>query len=334
MIAHYLPGLNAYAEWGAMGLNLFFVISGFLITGILLKCKRYIESGQPAMLTLRQFYARRFLRIFPLYYLVVFVSFACHFADVRANLWWYLSYSVNYYGVVTGKWISLSHFWTLALEEQFYLVWPLLILLVPRRALLLVPIISIAIGPISRSLILIFHLSSMSLMTTPVCLDTLGLGALLAVGYELRVDKLTVLLAKAGLWLGLPLLVTLKIVSILRIPHARDGIVLFNLAIGLFSVWLISGTVSRFGGIGGRILEWKPLRYIGVISYGIYVYHLPVMMLCRSSGFIGRIGVNRIWAALAFSILTVSLATISWYFYEKPINRWKKLFPYRVVAGV
>src|SRR5438552_8893303 len=71
MVGHYFPGLHSFGEWGPMGVNLFFVISGFLITGILLKCRKQIESGQSIILTLRQFYVRRFLRIFPLYYLVI-----------------------------------------------------------------------------------------------------------------------------------------------------------------------------------------------------------------------------------------------------------------------
>lgn len=329
MIAHYLPALNAYAEWGAMGINLFFVISGFLITGILLKCRKYIDAGQPMGFTVRQFYIRRVLRIFPLYYLVIFVSLALNFADVRQNLWWYLTYSVNYYGIVTGKWITLSHFWTLALEEQFYLAWPLLIVLAPRRALLLVPLTAIAIGPVSRALILLFHINSMSLMTTPVCLDTLGLGALLAVAQELKLRKLTRLLAIAGLWIGLPLLIILKIVGTLRLPHGRASLIIFNLAIGLFSVWLISGTVVRFKGLGGRVLEWRPLRYIGVISYGIYVYHIPMLMIGKSWGLAGEEGFKNILVALMFAMMTLSVATISWFVYERPINACKMWFPYR-----
>ena len=139
---------------GSNGVNLFFVISGFLITEIFLKCKKEVENGQSIRLTLRQFYARRFLRIFPLYYLVISLSFLFNFSDVWHELWWYLTYTVNYYGLVTGKWIGLPHFWTLALEEQFYLLWPLVILLVPRRCLLLVPVIAILIAPATRALIL------------------------------------------------------------------------------------------------------------------------------------------------------------------------------------
>src|SRR5437764_8252449 len=81
MVAHYFPTLNRFGEWGAMGVNLFFVISGFLITEILLKCKKEVETDQSIRLTLRKFYARRFLRIFPLYYHFIYISFLYNFFD-------------------------------------------------------------------------------------------------------------------------------------------------------------------------------------------------------------------------------------------------------------
>jgi peptidoglycan/LPS O-acetylase OafA/YrhL len=330
MVAHYFPALNRFGEWGAMGVNLFFVISGFLITEILLKCKKEVENGQSIRLTLRQFYARRFLRIFPLYYLVISLSFLFNFSDVRHELWWYLTYTVNYYGLVTGKWIGLPHFWTLALEEQFYLLWPLVILLVPRRCLLLVPVIAILIAPATRALILARDANPFWWMTTPVCLDTLGFGALLAVCHEMRFHALGTLLSTAGLWIGLPLLIVLKVITRLKVPHHGLGIVVWNIAIGLFCLWLVNGAVEGFKGVVGRTLEWRPLRFLGTISYGLYVFHVPVILIVSSSWLTSASLSTHLQQAIVWSLLTIVVGTLSWYLFEHPINRWKRFFPYRV----
>jgi len=233
MVAHYFPQFNRFGEWGAMGINLFRYF-GILITEILLKCEKEVENGQSIRLTLRQFYARRFLRIFPLYYLVISLSFLFNFSDVRHELWWYLTYTVNYYGVVTGKWIGLPHFWTLALEEQFYLLWPLAILLVPRRCLFLVPVVAILIAPATRALIVARDANPFWWMTTPVCLDTLGFGALLAACHEMRFHALGRSLSTAGLWVGLRLLIVLKVLTGLNVPHYRFGIVILILPSACF----------------------------------------------------------------------------------------------------
>jgi peptidoglycan/LPS O-acetylase OafA/YrhL len=125
------------AREGARGVSLFFVLSGFLITGILLNCKRYVErDGQPRLYTLRQFYVRRFLRIFPLYYLVVIVLWLLHDTGARMSIYWLLAYAGNVQHAVLyhqHNWprLSIAHFWTLAVEEQFYLVWPWVIRLSP-----------------------------------------------------------------------------------------------------------------------------------------------------------------------------------------------------------
>ena len=330
MVGHYFPTLNRFGEWGAMGVNLFFVISGFLITEILLKCKKEVENGQSIRLTLRQFYARRFLRIFPLYYLVISISFLFNFSDVRHELWWYLTYTVNYYGLVTGKWIGLPHFWTLALEEQFYLLWPLLILLVPRRCLFLVPVVAILTAPATRALILARDANPFWWMTTPVCLDTLGFGALLAVCHEMRFHALGTLLSTAGLWVGLPLLIVLKVIAGLDVPHHRFGIVIFNIAIGLFSLWLVNGAVEGFRGLMGAILEWRPLRFLGEISYGLYVYHLPVIMIVSSSWLASASISTPLQKAIVWTLLTILVGTLSWYLFERPLNRCKRFFPYRL----
>jgi len=167
-------------------------------------------------------------------------------------------------------------------------------------------------------------------MTTPVCLDTLGFGALLAVCHEMRFHALGTLLSTAGLWVGLPLLIVLKVITGLNVPHYRFGIVIFNIAIGLFSLWLVNGAVEGFRGLMGTILEWRPLRFLGEISYGLYVYHLPVIMIVSSSWLASELISTPLQKAIVWTLLTILVGTLSWYLFERPINRCKRFFPYRL----
>jgi peptidoglycan/LPS O-acetylase OafA/YrhL len=131
---------------GFQGVLLFFVISGFLITGILLNARAAEASPWSVLYA---FYARRFLRIFPIYYAVLFVALAVGFPSVRDAIGWHLAYLSNWYFAYQG-FDKVSHLWSLAVEEQFYLVWPWLVLLVPSAALPWIIGATILVGPISR----------------------------------------------------------------------------------------------------------------------------------------------------------------------------------------
>ena len=174
---------------GWLGVDLFFVLSGFLITGVLLDSRASANY-------LRSFYVRRVLRIFPLYYAsVTIVWIVVVFAERAGSrltgydaIWWNFAYVSNIAIALKrgwqyqSDWLGLSHFWSLAVEEQFYLVWPFVILL-PRRAVLAIAAAIIVAGPFTRQYVDTFFgpysLASYTLM--PCRMDALAAGALLAV---------------------------------------------------------------------------------------------------------------------------------------------------------
>src|SRR5262249_49808445 len=139
------------ASYGMLGVDLFFVLSGFLITGLLLDAK-----GRPHYF--RNFYARRTLRIFPLYYLVLAALFLVlpHLATLPMNLetarehqGWLWAYVANFYIAAQSSWAALSyvsHFWSLAIEEHFYLIWPALVFLTTRETLERACLVVIVLG--------------------------------------------------------------------------------------------------------------------------------------------------------------------------------------------
>src|SRR5712671_3181622 len=173
-------------SYGVLGVDLFFVLSGFLITGLLLDSK-----GGPHYF--RNFYARRTLRIFPLYYTVLallflvlplLVALPAPLEDARTHQVWLWTYTANFYIAAKASWWALpyvSHFWSLAIEEHFYLLWPLVVFSFRRETLE-----RICLGVIAAALALRIGLSllgtselSISVLT-PCRVDALCVGALLA----------------------------------------------------------------------------------------------------------------------------------------------------------
>ena len=264
--------------YGAFGVELFFVLSGFLITGIL-----YDSCHKPRYF--RNFYARRALRIFPLYYgvlcLVFFVAPMIpllrgptleHLVDRQAWAW---LYAVNIYIANQGDWSFsyIEHFWSLAVEEHFYLFWPLVVFLVARRPRTLMAL-SLAIALCAVLARLIGLLAGLSWWTTyvltPFRLDGLALGAFLAItarqpwGPELLVRVLPRVLAAAG---GL-LAVTFFFPGSPLAALGRSASIQVLLACLL--VWAI---IARERSAAKRFFCSRLMVFLGTYSYGLYVYH-------------------------------------------------------------
>ena len=339
LFVHTWPGsadvvVVGLADWGELGVRLFFVLSGFLITGILLGGREAI-SAEPARRwhVARQFYVRRFLRIFPIYYLVIAVLFVAGTGPVREMWPWLVTYTTN-----IQIWHSLSfpyavaHFWSLAVEEQFYLVWPWLILFLPRKWLLPVLLALCLMGP-SWRLFASFRYSTAhgpAFTLTVGVVDFLAIGALLAVVWhdKARRENVQRLLTRYVLPLGLTLYVVMECLSRWGDQHAPAA--LKETGAALVFCWLVASASRGFKGVGGWLLEVRPVVYLGKISYGIYIYHylVPVALVSvaehagmnyTNDGFLNFIGV---------SLLTFGIAALSWRLFESPINGLKRRFAY------
>lgn len=326
------PRWLAIIPWAACGVQLFFVLSGFLITGILLDGRNQVEAGGGRFWMLRQFYVRRFLRIIPLYYMVILVGWMIQLPGFSETLGWNLLYSTNFYIVRNGGWIeAASHLWTLSVEEQFYLVWPWIVLFLPNRWLL-PTFFSVAIFAIAYRVIFIGWFGPWMSVTPFASFDCFGAGALLAIAQRREIagdPQLRRILCTIGLWLGAPLLV-LALSWHFPPRSVADRIGIMNVAMPLLCMPLIYRAAEGFTGIPGMLLTRRPLLYIGKISYGIYIYHVPVKWLINLNGsaWLNRLP-RAIPQAAVFLIVTVAVAAISWHFFELPINRLKRLFPYR-----
>ena len=330
LVTHYAPATRAVAPFADFGVRLFFVLSGFLIAGILLRA-----GTENRARTLRSFYARRFLRIFPAFYLALFAAVVLAIPGIREGLWWFAAYLSNFWFIFVGSVANPNygtHFWTLAVEEQFYVVAPFVILFAPRRYLKPILIVAAA-GAVAYRLGAVAAGWSWDAYTRApsACLDSLSLGVLLALTRHRGLsDRWT----RWALAFGLPLLAIDLVANTLAQEGWSTSLldfqhVLQDTAFALVSVWLVAGASRGFGGVAGRALSLTPLVYLGTISYGIYLYHYFAIW-----GFDAAFGWTRGGhpnQAVYFFVLTaatVSVASVSWFAVERPISSLKRYFPY------
>jgi peptidoglycan/LPS O-acetylase OafA/YrhL len=320
---------------GQKGVDLFFVLSGFLITGILLRTRgseNYFST----------FYIRRSLRIFPLYYLVVF---GCLVAGLIWNLpqynwrtmWWYLLYLQN---VVSTFWPNVVdnsgpvHFWSLAVEEHYYLFWPFAVLLLSRAALVRVCILLIILPVGIRAW---FEHMGLGVFTFTLCrIDTLAMGSLIAVIFQDPIQRAT--LVRLSRWCFLPV-VLLSFGSFFVLSGSQMPL-LPTFKYSLFAVLcsltlVIALSPGRFNP-APRILSVPALRSLGRISYAIYVFH-PFVLLwinrrlydSQATPLHGKFYPSVIAELVIYLIVCVLLARVSWRVFEGPILRRKDRFRYR-----
>lgn len=313
--AHVGP---AFLRVGSLGVDVFFVLSGFLITRLLLQ-----EISKTGRLEVKRFYLHRFARLTPplLLMLALYLALASlawpayphHLRDAFVSSLYLSDYGVALWGVPK----YLRHTWSLAVEEHFYLLWPLVLLLF--RA--------------TRPAVLLAVLAGLYLLATAwrfYCAETQGwnltyyrfdtrlsglmLGSLLAVllsqpwrGFY-RHRQVGLLLLLVGLTAGL---VASTEMGWRHIPTLQSGILIIELA----SALVILAAVNRAGFVAW--LGWQPLAYVGRLSYGIYLFHYPIMVYARQT----YDSAMPLWLGFACAVL---LAALSYHTIEARVRRWRK----------
>jgi peptidoglycan/LPS O-acetylase OafA/YrhL len=341
---------NAAVSWlfsyGALGVDLFFILSGFLITGILYDARTDEHY-------FRNFYMRRLLRIFPLYYGVLVIIFlvlplipelrGTEIIGLRAYQAWAWLYAVNIYLAIHNGWVLsyIEHFWSLAVEEQFYLIWPLAVWLLaakPRVFLTFSFLVAAAsfVGRIAASVGGVGPVATEVL--TPFQLDALAIGGFLAVylrqpGGEGGARRLVVPLALAGLGL-------LVIQFGARHLTVR-GNVLESVRGGAFhlllAALLLKGLLGQVSSGWTRCLLSRPLAFLGKYSYGLYVYHHFFSYYFSSHHtdltLAARLGCSSMLALVlqagAGIAASIVLAWLSYEYFEKRFLRLKRYWPSR-----
>ncbi len=337
--------VTGLAQAGWAGVDLFFVLSGFLITGILIDAKgiskRYFGS----------FYARRSLRIFPAYYafLLLLIVLLPLFGEAGPrdilvdHFFWYATYLTNILEVVDsdlrGDVLFTGHIWSLAVEEQFYLVWPAFVLLFSRRTLVWLCAAGIVIAFGLRLGFFIAELpSGLGYMLTPARMDALAAGALVALAIR---DESGLSILKR--WAPFVAMAGLGIVAGYGLVNGGfsplDDWVRtagFTVLALLFAAVLALVLGLKSGGMAATLLSNPALRWLGRYSYATYLIHLPVaVILSRKIDFgdvIPELAGSTLASEAVFSIvagaITLSLAWLSWQVWESQFLKLKRKIPY------
>ncbi len=326
MYWHWLSNDQMNFPFGG-GVQMFFVLSGFLITGILIRCRDGSKTNGDRLAALKIFVIRRVVRIFPLYYVVLLAAAAWGMWPVRESLWWHLAYLTNFYFFHVEEYRGvLTHFWSLAIEEQFYLFWPWLVLfLKPRHLRRVIPSL-IGLSIVWRFFGAATGMIPLYEVVTWANFDALGLGAWLAVVRGSREETATI--RRISLVAMIPFVIS-QVIVYAGVDHPLNMAVRHE-AMVFSCVWFVSAAAEGLPGWGGRILAWRPMVYLGKISYGLYVFHYfagPVIH-GASRRFAPVVYDNIMLRILTMFVFTLAISAISWKFMEKPLNDQKSRFPY------
>lgn len=322
MVHHWVP-----ASWRGpipfeIGLFYFLTLTGFLITRILLRDREVGEGsgGRWRLDQWMQFEKRRMIRILVPSYLAMLFALAVGAPDIREHFLAYFGHWSNFHMAYLPGWPSgTAHYWTLAIQIQFYLVWPLIVFLTPKRWLAGVFGICLAIAPLARVILQndfpeIHHAEAI----TFTALDYFASGALLALalhqGMKVGDSKL-----KFITWLAFASYAFFYIYQN-QLGPLRGWGCLQQTWVAIAFAGLISSTLAGFGGILGQILDHPVVQHIGKLSFGLYLFHTPVPLLLGyvfpwlwGAWFVGYAQILRM---VVFALTSWGLAYLCWKYIE------------------
>ena len=325
---------------GYTGLDLFFVLSGFLITGVLL-------DARDAPHRVRNFYVRRGLRVLPLYYGVVFALVVLWpffrpggtpaLDTLRHNQWWYWFHATNFIWRLPGAMpYNTGHFWSLAVEEQFYLIWPWLVFTLSPKTLLRLCLVCIVGALVCRILVIASGSGDWVASYVWTRMDTLAAGG--AVAILLRYPPSAAGLAPyrrtiAAVGIGAGGLAAISFLATVWWPalmpvHNTVG---FSAVALCFTAFVAAASQGWVDGV----VTQPVFRFFGKYSYGMYVFHLPLMLKFGPVyAFVDRlplvVGTGILRQIVFFGIATACtavLGVVSWHAYERHFLALKRFFP-------
>lgn len=317
---------------GETGVDLFFILSGYLITSIILK-----NAGRPGFF--RTFFARRAFRIWPIYYLailgLVLLSLIKSTPTSYEGAWYYLTYLQNvtlYWGEPTPPFLfSFGHTWTLAIEEQFYILWPIILVFCGRRA----------VAPLALAMIVAPHLlrdAGIDRRTLLGHTDGFGWGAMLSLLVPTNEADRISPRARRAWFAGFALMAAAGAIAYaIRSRALFDAgaiakqVIGESLGISLINACycgIVGMTILGAGSPALKPLRWAPLVYLGQISYGLYLYHWIIYEQLDTVIKFGMKMGEPYWLDALKVAVSFAVAIFSWHFIEQPLLGIKDRFTY------
>jgi peptidoglycan/LPS O-acetylase OafA/YrhL len=337
-----LLGANSFFPWGSIGVTVFFVLSGFLITNILLKKKKDIEekkSNENKLAAIGKFMMRRALRIFPIYYLLLIILFlgAKYLPNPIPQDWkYYALYVENYLFYFRQSYPGgkLSPMWSLAVEEQFYLIWPWLIFFVTHKNIKYVLALGVIISIFSLLILpLALEKKEFIVFLTPSCFDAFCWGGFLSYTTVYQKENLEKF-SRVFRILGITSIILYISLQCLQIPFDFIARTLLS----IFVTWILSIILLNKTGGFDTLFSNRLLISIGKVSYGIYLYHnfIPLATIASihwlkknqiiSQSFTWMDNEHSLFSYLIYASILFVIAYASYYLLEKPILKLKSYF--------
>lgn len=348
IVHHWKPEINLNRfSIGAIGVDMFFVLSGFLISTILLTVReKSKKNNTPIKNLFRSFYFRRMLRIFPIYYMailfaLIFKNKINYYTDLETLTPYLLSFSVNFFYYIGQSWGGLfSHFWSIAVEEQFYLIWPWILIFFNKKILPYIIGLLILIGILTQFLIL--EQNNFTPILTITCFDAFGLGGLLAYIFIYYPQKLSPIF-KTSLCISIAVFILFLIYHFdsFRILNWSKFPTRTTTSIITFSIisYLILNKEKPENLRLKIIFNNSSLIWIGKISYGIYIFHhfVPEIfgpylfnenyIMPKKLHFSFQYGLM----IASYFLITLIISYLSYTIVEQPFLRLKKYFSYQQI---
>lgn len=317
-------------ERGFAGVDLFFVLSGFLITTLLLR-----EKARHGRVSLKNFWARRFLRLMPAYYLLLFGMLGAYLVlkpnDPNTER---LVEGFPIYALYLSNWYhpganNLGITWSLATEEQFYLAWPLVEAFAAPFITGLIWAGALIINQLINFGILDGHIDAAFGAGTAdnlEILDATFTPILLGVGlaHMLHRERWFEIMRRITGFAYAPFVFAGLLLALANIP-AEDISGLIRLTIHLLmTAWIASIVLQPSSTLTG-FLDWRPMAFIGAISYGVYLYHMWCIHIAKA--LIAKLGLSQLWFQFPVALSgTIVVAAASYYLYEKRFLNWRSRF--------
>jgi peptidoglycan/LPS O-acetylase OafA/YrhL len=308
--AVFLSHVSTGVKLGWIGVDLFFVLSGFLITGILVQSKDHSFRAY-----IGGFYARRVRRILPAYIAILIVTTLLFGVGWLAN--WYLYVGAMNFLLPFGLgpptiWLL----WSLAVEEQFYLLWPVIVFFLSRKQIVSCAVGLLVLAPLLRFVCTgLFRNHWMIYALLPFRMDTLAAGSLIALTKHRWSRKNAIVGATVMLFAGLASIIWLA-------KHGLSGSSnthVSNVVVYESTLFIVTGVfVLALFGVGKSVLCFAPIRWLGIVSYSVYLFQVNAVYLAS------RPRMPLALRPLVTAVLTVGYAAGMWFLVERPILNFRK----------